>query len=75
VPALQFEWDEVKASANAEKHGVTFQEASSVFLDPLARVLPDPTDPSGEDRAIMIGHSIRANCCWSCLPTVATVSG
>jgi uncharacterized DUF497 family protein len=57
VPALQFEWDEVKASANAEKHGVTFQEASSVFLDPLARVLPDPTDPSGEDRAIMIGHS------------------
>ncbi len=57
MPALQFEWDEAKASVNAEKHGVTFQEASSVFGDPLARVLPDPTDPSGEDRAIMMGHS------------------
>jgi uncharacterized DUF497 family protein len=57
VPALQFEWDDAKASVNAEKQGVTFQEALSVFRDPLARVLPDPTDPSGEDRAIMMGHS------------------
>ncbi len=57
MPALQFEWDEAKAAVNAEKHGVTFQEASSVFGDPLARMLPDPTDPSGEDRAIMMGHS------------------
>jgi uncharacterized DUF497 family protein len=57
VPALQFEWDEAKAAVNAEKHSVTFQEASSVFGDPLARVLPDPTDRSGEDRAIMMGHS------------------
>jgi uncharacterized protein len=57
VPAIQFEWDEAKASVNADKHGVTFQEASSVFHDPLARVLPDPTDPSGEDRAIMMGQS------------------
>ena len=41
MPALQFEWDEAKASVNAEKHGVTFEEASSVFGDPLARMLPD----------------------------------
>jgi uncharacterized DUF497 family protein len=52
-----FEWDETKASINLEKHGVSFQEASSVFGDPLARMLPDPTDPSGEDHAIMMGHS------------------
>ena len=54
---LQFEWDEAKAAGNLEKHGVTFDEASSVFRDPLAKVVPDPTDPSGEDRAIMMGRS------------------
>jgi uncharacterized DUF497 family protein len=54
---LQLEWDEAKAAANLEKHGVAFPEATSVFRDPLAKVLPDPTDSSGEDRAIMMGHS------------------
>jgi hypothetical protein len=54
---LQFEWDDAKAAGNLQKHGVTFDEASSVFRDPLAKVVPDPTDPSGEDRAIMMGHS------------------
>jgi uncharacterized DUF497 family protein len=54
---VQFEWDEAKAAGNLEKHGVSFDEASSVFRDPLARVVPDPTDPSLEDRAIMMGHS------------------
>ena len=58
MPELQFEWDETKAALrNLEKHGVTFDEASSVFRDPLAKVVPDPTDPSGEDRAIMMGRS------------------
>jgi len=54
---LQFEWNAVKAAGNVEKHGVTFDEASSVFRDPLAKVLPDPTQRSGEGRAIMMGHS------------------
>ena len=53
----QFEWDEAKAARNVEKHGVTFQEASSVFRDPLAKVLPDPTGAPGEERAILMGHS------------------
>ena len=57
MPDLQFEWDEAKAARNAEKHAVSFDEASSVFRDPLGKVVPDPTDPSGEDRAIMMGHS------------------
>ena len=57
MPELQFEWDEAKAARNLEKHGVTFDEASSLFRDPLAKVVPDPTDPTGEDRAIMMGHS------------------
>lgn len=57
MPDLQFAWDEAKAARNLEKHGVTFDEASSVFRDPLGKLVPDPTDPSGEDRAIMMGHS------------------
>lgn len=36
--SLQFEWDEDKARSNARKHGVTFEEASSVFADPLAAI-------------------------------------
>jgi uncharacterized protein len=59
MPDLQFEWDEAKAADNFEKHGVTFDEASSVFRDPLGKLVPDPTDPSGEDRAIMMGSSDR----------------
>jgi uncharacterized DUF497 family protein len=54
---LRFHWDEAKAAANAAKHGVTFLEATWVFSDPLGKVLPDPTNSSGEDRAIMMGHS------------------
>jgi uncharacterized protein len=57
MPELEFQWDETKDARNLKKHGVTFDEASSVFRDPLAKVVPDPTDPSGEDRAIMMGHS------------------
>jgi uncharacterized DUF497 family protein len=57
MPELQFDWDEAKATRNFEKHAVTFHEASSVFRDPLAKVVPDPTGASGEDRAIMVGHS------------------
>ncbi len=57
MPELQFEWDQAKAARNHEKHGVSFHEASSVFRDPLAKVVPDPTDRSGEDRAIMMGQS------------------
>ena len=54
---LQYEWDEAKAAANAEKHDVTFEEASTVFLDPLAVTYRDP-DHSAEDlRFITVGQS------------------
>jgi uncharacterized DUF497 family protein len=56
---LRFEWSAGKAALNAELHRVTFGEASSVFRDPLAQVLPDPTHSRGEERAIMMGHSNR----------------
>jgi uncharacterized DUF497 family protein len=55
--ALQFEWDENKARANARKHGVAFEEASSVFADPLAAIFDDEAHSIAELREIMVGHS------------------
>jgi Uncharacterized protein conserved in bacteria len=52
---LVFEWDEGKNSANREKHGVSFEEARSAFLDENARVLPDPEHSEEEDRFILLG--------------------
>ena len=37
----EFEWDPVKASANINKHGLDFEQAATVFLDPLAVTIPD----------------------------------
>jgi len=56
---LEFAWDPVKAAANFRKHGVSFEEASTVFRNPLAQILPDPTHSDDEDRALIIGHSSR----------------
>ena len=47
-----FEWDPVKAHANRKKHGVGFEEAATVFLDPRALSLFDTTHGQGEDRWI-----------------------
>lgn len=55
-----FEWDEAKAQANLQKHGVTFDEASTVFDDPYARVIEDPDHSDYEERFIILGLSIRA---------------
>ena len=52
-----YEWDSKKAKANLRKHGVSFEEAATVFLDPFAVTYPDP-DHSGEElREITIGRS------------------
>jgi uncharacterized DUF497 family protein len=54
-----YEWDPKKAKANLRKHRVSFEEAATVFLDPLAVTYPDP-DHSGEEmREITIGHSAK----------------
>lgn len=58
---LQFEWDLKKAKSNEAKHGVTFDEASSVFYDPYARVIDDPEHSDDEERLIILGLSSRAN--------------
>jgi uncharacterized DUF497 family protein len=57
--AYVFEWDSVKAIANAEKHGVTFDEASTVFGDPLALLMPDPDHSDDEERYLLLGMSTR----------------
>ena len=51
--------DEDKARTNLAKHGVNFEEASTVFGDPLSITIPDPAHSQAEDRWIILGHSHR----------------
>jgi uncharacterized DUF497 family protein len=55
---LRFEWDERKNRSNRRKHGVSFEEARTAFLDDNARVIPDPDHSEGEERFVLIGLSI-----------------
>ena len=52
-----YEWDPAKAAANRRKHGVSFDEAASVFRDPFALTFNDPDHSLDERRAITIGAS------------------
>ena len=56
---LEFEWDPKKAASNLRKHGVSFEEAVSVFSDLLATVYEDPDHSKREKRFLMIGTSAR----------------
>ena len=56
---MHFEWDRAKAETNRRKHRVTFDEAVSVFYDPLSASFPDPDASRSEERLITIGHSSR----------------
>jgi uncharacterized DUF497 family protein len=56
--AYRFEWDKRKAISNEKKHGVSFDEASTVFRDPLAFIFDDEYHSEDEPREIIIGHSI-----------------
>lgn len=57
--AYTFEWDAAKADNNRRTHGVTFDEASTVFGDPLAILLPDPDHSVKEQRYLVLGMSNR----------------
>ena len=52
---MRFTWDPRKAAINLRKHGITFEEATTVFGDPLALIVEDAADP---DRALIIGESV-----------------
>jgi uncharacterized protein len=54
---MQFEWDQNKAAGNLSKHGVSFEEAVTVFGDPLSDTVPDPDHSVEEHRFIIIGSA------------------
>lgn len=54
----EFEWDADKAKANYKNHGVAFEEALTVFADPLATIFDDPDHSTDERRELIIGHSV-----------------
>jgi uncharacterized DUF497 family protein len=56
---VNYEWDAKKAKNNLRKHGVSFEEASTVFLDPLAITFPDPDHSDEDDREITIGLTTK----------------
>ena len=55
-----FEWDPQKAQSNKRKHGVNFEEAATVFLDPMAVTIYDPDHSGNEDRWVTLGISKNA---------------
>lgn len=56
---MQFDWDPDKAAENLRRHRVSFEEAATVFRDPLSWTFPDPEHSEGEERYLDIGHSER----------------
>jgi uncharacterized DUF497 family protein len=56
---VNYEWDAKKAKTSFRKHGVSFEEAATVFLDPLAVTFPDPDHSDEEDREITIGLTTK----------------
>ena len=54
LSTLSFEWDERKATANAKKHGVSFEEAKSVFVDERAKLIDEPDHSDDEDRFVLL---------------------
>jgi uncharacterized DUF497 family protein len=54
---MRFAWDEKKAASNISKHGISFEEAATVFGDPLSDTFPDPDHSLEEHRFVIIGSS------------------
>lgn len=57
MPELRFEWDERKALQNKRKHGVSFDEASTLFSDDYGLLIDDPDHSGEEDRFLLLGLS------------------
>ena len=54
----EFEWDEEKAQSNLKKHGVSFEEAATIFNDPGLATISDPDHSEDEDRYVSVGMSV-----------------
>ena len=61
-----FDWDDNKNKINITKHGISFEEASSVFVDERALLFDDPEHSEEEDRFLLLGMSEDANLCIVC---------
>ena len=59
----QFDWDKNKDKENQKKHGISFEEASTVFFDEQAIMFDDPEHSEDEDRFLLLGMSEFANVC------------
>ncbi len=64
--SLKFEWDDNKNISNQKKHGVSFEEAKTVFSDELGRLIHDPDHSEGEERFILMGMSSQHNLLTVC---------
>lgn len=68
---MRFEWDRRKSQTNQRKHGVSFEEARSVFFDEQAQLFDDPDHSDQEERLLLLGLSLRlrvlvvVHCVWS----------
>ncbi|MCC6536216.1 MAG: BrnT family toxin [Bryobacterales bacterium] len=59
---IGFAWDSRKARTNRARHGISFEEAQSIFLDEYARLISDPDHSQVEDRFLLLGYSFQARC-------------
>lgn len=57
---MRFNWDPTKHSTNQQKHGLSFEEASTCFLDPMHILIDDPDSSADEERLILIGTSSKS---------------
>ena len=64
--SVRFEWNARKATLNLSKHEVSFDEATTVFDDPLARIFDDPDHSLEEHREIIVGHSVNGRLLLVC---------
>jgi uncharacterized DUF497 family protein len=62
VSNIEFTWDGRKAKSNLAKHGVSFEEAKTAFLDENGRLLDDPDHSENEDRFMLLAYSFNARC-------------
>ena len=58
---IRFEWDEHKNEINKKMHGISFEEARTVFLDPNGLMIPDPDHSEKEEWFVLLGASNKAN--------------
>ncbi|PJZ23880.1 hypothetical protein CH352_18925 [Leptospira hartskeerlii] len=61
MSSIDFEWDPAKSTSNKRKHGISFEEAKTVFYDENARIINDPDHSENEERFIILGLSHKLN--------------